>query len=160
MPVGKGKQKENQEKPQKSGGKLKLLVFLLLAIILGGGLAYGALQILNPPEGTEAASPHREAEKLDLGDKVVNLGNGESGRYLRVRVVLEYPAEKKLAEEVKSKQPLLTEKVLNVFRTKRAEEILPVENQGKLKEEILKTINENLQFGKVTEVYFIDFLVQ
>ncbi|MEW5898942.1 MAG: flagellar basal body-associated FliL family protein [Bacillota bacterium] len=161
MPAITKKSNQNKEKPQKARGKTRLLLFLLLAVVLGGGLAYGALRFFNPSVAVQAAPPSPERmEILDLGDKVVNLDNGESGRYLRVRVVLEYPGEKKLAEEIKARQPALTEKVLNIFRGKKAEEILPVKNQEKVKEEILSAINEELHQGKVSKVYFTDFLVQ
>lgn len=161
MPAINKKPDQNKEKPQKAGGKMRLLVFLLLAVVLGGGLAFGALRFFGPSAAVQAASPRPErVETLDLGDKVVNLANGESGRYLRVRVVLEYHGEKKLAEEIKARQPALTEKVLNIFRSKKAEEILPVKNQEKVKEEILSAINEELHHGKVSQVYFTDFLVQ
>ncbi|MGQ9824831.1 MAG: flagellar basal body-associated FliL family protein [Desulfotomaculales bacterium] len=159
------KTKENQENSSKGKRKPRLILILALCLVLGGGLAYGALRffhVLPSGDGGNAGQKARveATEKLDLGNKVVNLGNGESGRYLRVQVVLEYPAQKKLSEEVKSKQPLITEKVLNVFRSKKAEEIMPVEKLEKVKEEILKAINEDLQQGKVTQVYFTDFLVQ
>ncbi|MCL6558644.1 MAG: flagellar basal body-associated FliL family protein [Firmicutes bacterium] len=160
------KTKENQENPPKGGGKKRLLLVLVLCVVLGGGLGYGALRFFHVlPSGGAGEKAAREArhehtEKLDLGDKVVNLANGESGRYLRVRVVLEYPAQKKLSEEVKDRQPMITEKVLNIFRSKRAEEILPVKNQEKVKEDILKAINADLQQGKISQVYFTDFLVQ
>lgn len=162
MPAVKRKQNENKEKPQKTRGPMRWLLFLLLAVVLGCGLAFGALRYFHfLPPATEAAAPRPEpTEKLDLGDKVVNLANGESGRYLRVRVVLEYPARKKLVEEIKDKQPMITEKVLNVFRSKRADEILPVKYQEAIKEEILRVINGELQHGKLTQVYFTDFLVQ
>ena len=161
MPAINKKPGQNKEKPPKAGGPKRLLVFLLLAIVLGGGLAYGALRFFYHPATVQAAPPRPERmETLDLGDKVVNLANGESGRYLRVRVVLEYPGEKKLAEEIKARQPALTEKVLNIFRSKKAEEILPVKNQEKIKEEILGAVNQELHHGKVSQVYFTDFLVQ
>ncbi|MCL6447147.1 MAG: flagellar basal body-associated FliL family protein [Armatimonadetes bacterium] len=161
MPAITKKPNQNKEKPQKTGGGMRLLGFLLLAVVLGGGLAYGALRFFNHPAAVQAAPSRPERiETLDLGDKVVNLANGESGRYLRVRVVLEYPGEKKLAEEIKARQPAFTEKVLNIFRSKKAEEILPVKNQEKVKEEILSAINEELHYGKVSQVYFTDFLVQ
>jgi len=157
------KPNQNKEKPAKAGGGGKrLLLFLLLAVIVGGGLAFGALRFFGSTGAVQAAVPPRSepVENLDLGDKVVNLANGESGRYLRVRAVLEYPREKKLAEEIKARQPALTEKVLNIFRSKKAEEILPVKNQARLKEEILQAVNSELTHGKVRQVYFTDFLVQ
>jgi len=161
MPVVGKKQKNDKENPKKERSNKKILFLLVLAIILGGGLAFGAVRFFGPSAGAGVAQPrHQATETLDMGDKVLNLADQGQGRYLRVRVVLEYPQDKKLEEEIKSRQPLLTEKVLNVFRSKTSEDILPVKNQEKTKEELLRIINTELQSGKIAQVYFTEFLIQ
>jgi len=161
MPVVGKKQKPDKENSKEEGSNKKKLFFLVLAIVLVGGLAFGAMRFFGPLAGAGTDQPrHQTTETLDLGDKVLNLADQGQGRYLRVRVVLEYPQDKKLGEEIKARQPLLTEKVITVFRSKTSEDILPVKNQEKVKKELLQVINAELKNGKIAHVYFTDFLIQ
>ncbi|SHE69373.1 flagellar FliL protein [Desulfofundulus australicus DSM 11792] len=160
MPVSRKKQ-TGGEGEKKRGGRGRTIFLLLLAVIIGGGLTFGALWFFGPLAGPVQATPkERPMETLDLGSRVINLAGEGPGRYLRVQVVLEYPADKKLVEEVKAKQPMLTEAVLTILRSKTADEVLPVKNQEAIKKEILDRINSQLLHGKVEQLYFTDFLVQ
>lgn len=155
------KQKAGKDDQKKEGNKKRLPLLMILFVILGVGLAFGVMKFFNPFAKESAAQPkphEKSMETLDLGDKVLNLADQDQSRYLRVRITLEYP--KVLSEEIKAKQPLLTEKAITVFRSKKAEDILPVDKQEKVKEELLSAINSEIQKGKVEQVYLTDFLVQ
>ncbi|NHM28215.1 flagellar basal body-associated FliL family protein [Desulfofundulus sp. TPOSR] len=160
MPVSRKKQ-TGDENEKKRGGRGRTILLLLLAVIIGGGATFGALWFLGPLSKPVQATPkERPMETLDLGDRVINLADEGPSRYLRVQVVLEYPHDKKLVEEIKAKQPMLTEAVLTILRGKTSDEVLPVKNQEAIKKEILDHINSQLLHGKVERLYFTDFLVQ
>lgn len=163
MPARKtGNAKNNSEEKKKGRGRFLLVV--VLAVLLGGGLTFGVLRftgVLGKGAEAQAKQAKHATEVLDLGSKVINLtGDGGTGHYLRVQVVLEYKKDKKLAEEIKARQPQITEAVLTILRSKKVEEVLPVQNQEALKKQILEQINKIVGEGKVEQVYFTDFLVQ
>ncbi|MDQ0285584.1 flagellar FliL protein [Desulfofundulus luciae] len=160
MPVSRKKQ-TGDENEKKRGGRGRTILLLLLAVIIGGGATFGALWFFGPLSKPVQATPkERPMETLDLGDRVINLADEGPSRYLRVQVVLEYPHDKKLVEEIKAKQPMLTEAVLTILRSKTSDEVLPVKNQEAIKKQILDHINSQLLHGKVERLYFTDFLVQ
>lgn len=160
MPVSRKKQ-TGDENEKKRGGRGRTILLLLLAVIIGGGATFGALWFFGPLSKPVQATPkERPMETLDLGDRVINLADEGPSRYLRVQVVLEYPLDKKLVEEIEAKQPMLTEAVLTILRGKTSDEVLPVKNQEAIKKEILDHINSQLLHGKVERLYFTDFLVQ
>ncbi len=160
MPVSRKKQ-TGDENEKKRGGRSRTILIVILAVIIGGGATFGALWFFGPLAGPVQATPKEHPmETLDLGDKVLNLADEGPSHYLRVRVVLEFPHDKKLAEEIKAKQPMLTEAVLTILRSKKADEVLPVQNQEAIKKQILDHINSQLLHGKVERLYFTDFLVQ
>lgn len=99
-------------------------------------------------------------EKLDLGERVINLADDGGSRYLRVKMVLEYPKNEKLAKELEEQNPKIMEKVLHILRSKTVDDIRPVEKEEKVKAEIIKAINKELKKGKVDRIYFTDFLIQ
>ncbi|MGB9803817.1 flagellar basal body-associated FliL family protein [Desulfofundulus sp.] len=161
MPVNPKKQ-TGGESEKKRGGRGRTILMVLLAIIIGGGATFGVLWFFGPLSRPVQATPkERPMETLDLGDRVINLADEGPSHYLRVQVVLEYPRDnKKLVEEIKAKQPLLTEAVLTILRSKTSGEVLPVKNQETIKKQILDYINGQLLHGKVERLYFTDFLVQ
>ncbi|WP_125185636.1 flagellar basal body-associated FliL family protein [Desulfofundulus salinus] len=160
MPVSRKKQ-TGGESEKKRGGRGRTILLLLLAVIIGGGATFGALWFFGPLAKPVQATPkERPMDTLDLGDRVINLADEGPSRYLRVQVVLEYPHDKKLVEEIKAKQPMLTEAVLTILRSKTSDEVLPVKNQEAIKKQILDHINSQLLHGKVERLYFTDFLVQ
>ncbi|MQL51425.1 hypothetical protein GFC01_03935 [Desulfofundulus thermobenzoicus] len=163
MPINRRKQQATGEtEKKKGGGAFRTLLLLLLAIIIGGGATFGALWFLGPLSGRAVQATPKEVpmETLDLGDKVINLADDGPSHYLRVRVVLEYPQDKKLSAEIKAKQPMLTEMALTVLRSKKAEDVLPVKNQEAIKKQMLDHMNSQLLHGKIERLYFTDFLVQ
>lgn len=161
MPINRKKQPGGENEKKQGSGAGRTILLVLLAIIVGGGVTFGALWFFGPLAAPVQATPkERHMETLDLGDKVLNLADEGLSHYLRVRVVLEYPQDKKLAEEIKAKQPMLTEAVLTILRSKKVEEVLPVKNQEAIKKQILDHINSQLMHGKVEHLYLTDFLVQ
>lgn len=160
-PIKKLPTGENNGKKEKGGG-FRTFMVVLLAVLLGGGLTYGALHFTGVLSGKPAqATPVEPAmDTLDLGSKVINLADAGPSHFLRVDVVLAYPVDNALANELKAKQPQVTEAVLTTLRSMTSQQVLPVKNQDSIKQQILQAVNAQLIHGKVTNLYFTDFLVQ
>lgn len=147
-------------KPKK---KKTLLIIMILFIILAGSSA-GAYLYFHKPDDPAAEVNKKaaavESESLDMGEVVVNLSGSGSSHYLRVKIVLEYPKNKKLSEELKKKKHTVSDAIITTLRNKTYAEVSAVNSAQALKKSIIEEININLESGEITGVYFTDFLVQ
>ena len=98
------------------------------------------------------------SETFDLGEITVNLTDTSSSRYLKVSVYLGYDSSK-LESELEDRKPIITDAVIGILRTKKAEDIVP-KNMENIKMEIIQKINPILQKGKLNNIYFTDLIVQ
>lgn len=160
--------KDTSDGQEKSGNKAKptkkktMLVILISLVVLAGSSA-GAYFYFNKPAGEAAQAKTAktvELETLDMGDMVVNLAGNGGGHYLRVKITLEYPKDKKLPDELKKKKPQVSDVLITTLRSKTLAEISSVGSIQGLKQDLLKEINSQLESGEVTGIYFTDFLVQ
>jgi flagellar basal body-associated protein FliL len=126
-------------------------------------LALGAAGIffwIRPNRATRAGEGGAPESTLALETFVVNLnGNGQRA-YLRASITLG------LARPIPYNQPeaastaLVRDTILSVLATAQPDELLKVEGKRRLKEELLKALQERVPQMAVTNVYFTEFLVQ
>ncbi|KJS15906.1 MAG: hypothetical protein VR69_11620 [Peptococcaceae bacterium BRH_c4b] len=151
-----------QSGKKNKGGASKTLVIVLGAVLIGIAVAGAIFYFVLMPKMTSGAKVAKppEMEKYDLGERVINLADADGSRFLRVKMVLEYPKNEKLKLEIEEDQPLIQENILHILRTKSVDDIRPVEKEEKVKAEIINVINKDLKSGKVERLYFTDFLIQ
>lgn len=153
-----------QEKTEKKGKpkKKKMLILLIILVVLAGSSA-GAYFLFNKPEGEAGGAKKAkavESESLDMGEMVVNLAGNGGSHYLRVKMVIEYPKEKKLSEEIKKKKHQISDILITTLRSKTMPEVSSANSVEGLKSSLLKEINSHLEAGEVSGIYFTDFLLQ
>lgn len=104
-----------------------------------------------------AASP--AANIFPLDPFIVNIYDGQELRYLKVKVELEMvgPAVK---GEIEGRLAPIRDSVLILLSAKTLQDIQDVQGKNALKDEILGAINKNIPPGKISKVYFTDFVVQ
>lgn len=90
---------------------------------------------------------------------IVNIYDGQEVRYLKLKVEFEMAASDVKAE-IEGKQAPLRDAILVLLTTKTLQEIQDLQGKNQLREEILASVNKILPPGKVTKVYFTDFVVQ
>ncbi|MSM40262.1 MAG: flagellar basal body protein FliL [Geobacter sp.] len=110
----------------------------------GGGGAEGA-----PVAGTV----------FPLEPFIVNIYDGQEVRYLKVKVEFEMSGPE-VKPEIDARQAPLRDAILVLLTTKTLQEIQDLQGKNQLREEILAAVNKILPPGKVTRVYFTDFVVQ
>lgn len=98
------------------------------------------------------------AKTFGLDEITVNLADKGSSRYLKAAVSLGYD-DKKLDSELNDKKPIITDAVIGILSSKKAEDITP-KNMDNIKMEIIQKINPILEKGKLNNVYFTDLIVQ
>jgi flagellar protein FliL len=150
--------------PPKKSGRTLLLVgtALLLAASLGAAawlfFRQKAVQV-KQPEG--AAS--RIAAVFPLEEFIVNLGDPEGDRFLRVGLELGLDhavAGKESKEEAASPKPILRDTIIAILSTRKSDELLSDDGKARLKKDLLRALEDRVPGLGVKEIYFTDFLVQ
>ena len=146
--------------------------FLIVVAIVATGLfvLWNRVSVSVPViSETEEISKQAAEEKSGLGPKkkavypletfVVNLADPGGKRYLRVKMALELDNQA-LSDEIKGNMPKIRDKVLMILPAKAFKDIQTVEGKNSLRNEIIVGLNFLLEKGKVTNIYFQEFVVQ
>jgi flagellar FliL protein len=144
-------------------------VLFVLVLAMGGGMfmIWSKLSAV----GAQAAKPEGEKE----GDKskvepmgkiqsldtfIVNLADPGGNRYLRVTMDLEVVGGKPAEEEVLRRVPQIRDAVLMILPSKRSADLITTDGKGAVREELLGALNGILGPGKVSRIYFKEFVIQ
>lgn len=167
--MAKKKEEAVEEGAEVKKSKKGLLIIIIIAVLVLGGGGFGAYWfLLRTPPPTAAELAEIEAAKkpepvilpvFALKPFVVNLADKKSRRYLKVTMKLELSNEE-LLEEVDKRRAQLRDVVLTLLSSKTAAEISTLEGKFLLRQDIIKRVNVNLVTGKVTKVYWEEFVVQ
>lgn len=166
----KGKAKESQEKQPKSKNKIFLIGLPVLVVLIFAGAA-GAyfLGAFGGSGGSaakaDAAQVETEKKKKNLGpllemeDLVVNIMHKDSTRFLKVGITLE-AADKESKKAIERRMPQITDAVLLLVGNRTFDDIKDLQGKMQLKADLLARIQELSGEGKVSDIYFTDFVVQ
>ena len=107
---------------------------------------------------SEHKSSSEGSKMVDLSQFTVNLSTSGSGnpKFVRVSISLEVPNED-VESELKNKLPQVQNTIIDLFNSKKINELSHVEGREYLKDEIKNGINRFLMTGKVSGVYFTNF---
>jgi len=144
-------------------------VMMLLMLGLGGGLfmMWNQMSALNaqsvaddgeqPDEVASSGQPLGPIFSLDTF--IVNLADKGGTRYLRVTMDLELD-NSELENELNKRLPQVRDSLLMILPTKRFEDISTMQGKTALRDEMLEALNGYLAQGKITNIYFKEFVVQ
>jgi flagellar protein FliL len=115
-------------------------------------------------EGGKAEGGHGEAKAgggtiYPLEPFIVNIYDGQEIRYLKLKCEFDM-ANSEVKSELDSKVAPLRDAILILLTTKTMQEIQDLQGKNTLREQILGAVNKIIPPGKVTKVYFTDFVVQ
>jgi flagellar FliL protein len=96
---------------------------------------------------------------FSLDTFIVNLADMGGKRYLRFTTVLELDSEK-LESEIAKRLPQVRDSILTILPTKRFEDISTAKGKAALRDQMLERINGLLAGGRITNIYFKEFVVQ
>jgi flagellar FliL protein len=156
----------------------KILIILIgVVMILMLGLGGGLFMMWNKLSAMETRS-QSAAENAEQGDQdasvpvekllgpvfsldtfIVNLADEGGKRYLRMTIDLELDSEE-LESEVKKRLPQVRDSILTILPTKRFDDISSAKGKTALRDQMLERINGLVVRGKVTNIYFKEFVVQ
>jgi len=90
---------------------------------------------------------------------IVNIYDGQELRYLKVKIEMEMGGAG-VKPEIDARLAPIRDSILVLLSSKTLQDIQDVQGKNQLKEEIMGAINKNVPPGKITKVYFTDFVVQ
>jgi flagellar FliL protein len=144
-------------------------VMMLLMLGLGGGLfmMWNQLSALNAQSVADAGGQPDEVVSLEqslgpifsLDTFIVNLADKGGTRYLRVTMDLEL-GNSDLEDELYKRLPQVRDSLLMILPSKRFEDISTVQGKTALRDEMLEALNGYLGQGKITNIYYKEFVVQ
>jgi flagellar protein FliL len=145
-----------------------VLVNILVLAVIGGGLFYVQGQ-RSGPENRDAAGvtkpvankepENRNRVNFPLDSFIVNLADPGGKRYLSTRIVLELN-DKKVVPSLEKKVPEMRDKILIILPTQTFEDIQSVEGKNALRATLISALNDILEEGQITNIFFQEFVVQ
>lgn len=162
------RQEEHHEETNKAaGGKTVLLI--VAAVLAGAALTGGVLMFtLRGQTGAVAeakSSEKREAEVkkpsiYSLEPFIVNIHDGQDMRYLKIKVEFETTAGPEPKPVLDPYLAPLRDSILLLLTSKNLQELQDLPGKNRLRDEIMAAATKILPPGKITRVYFTDFVVQ
>ena len=161
---------ELTEKPK--GNKKKLIIIgtaiLVSLVCITGGVAF----YLNSTSGEAARQPDTEKGAVSVKIKgppliyglepfVVNIRDTTDIRYLKLKVEFEVVSEGKAVKaELDPYLPKVRDSILMLLTSKSLQDVQDIPGKNRLRQEIMSSACRIYPRGKVTQVFFTDFVVQ
>ena len=157
---------ESEEKvpEKKQGSALKgIIIGVVISLVVGGGgsAAYLLMKPIVSAEGKKQVEQTKPQVVVffSLEPFIVNLIDNEGERYLKVVMQLEL-SDKSVEEELNLIKPRLRDGILDLLAAKSFKELTDPLGKQRLRDEIAMRANVYATKGKITKVYFTEFVIQ
>ncbi len=90
---------------------------------------------------------------------IVNIYDGQELRYLKVKIEMEM-ANPAIKAELDGRLAAIRDAILVVLTSKTLQDIQDIQGKNQLRDEILTAVSKIVAQGKVTKIYFTDFVIQ
>jgi flagellar FliL protein len=151
--------------PKAGGGKLKwILIGFGVIALLGGAGAGGYLFLSGGKQQADASAPKAEdvqpaVVNLQLDPFLVNLADPGGSHYLKATLTLELENERAVAW-INARLPRVRDRVLLLLSSKTSADLLSAEGKFRLRDDVLRAVNEVMSDDRATAVYLTEFVVQ
>ena len=162
-------QEREQEPKTKKGLPINIIISVILAFcLIGGGLFVWKAGLISKFSGKKAKAQTEKADAsasneigaiYELETFIVNLAGGAGNNYLKVKINLEMD-KATLKDEIDKRLPQFRDSILTLLSGKTYQEVKTLEGKSQIRIEIITMLNQYLKTGKVTNIYFGDFIVQ
>jgi len=149
----------------KKRSPILLIVWIMVGLILLGGLAGGAVWFLKQRAAAEEKKRQTVPQAANIGpiwpmeSIIVNLADGGGERYLKVTMQLEV-ATPEATKELDLVKPRIRDTIIDLLSSKTYADLADNMGKQRLRDEIVLRANSILAQGKVTKVYFTEFIIQ
>lgn len=108
--------------------------------------------------GITETKEEQELPMYELDTFTVNLADAAVTRYARITMKLEL-SNMDVENEIERRTPQIRDLIIILISSKRYEDVRSPEGKGKLRDDIVKSINSYLVKGEVKNLYFTNFVV-
>ncbi len=154
--------------PAKGGSGKKMIVLGLAGVLLlcgGGGAAWFFMSGEEEKDGKHAKEVHVDEHEeepgpiMELDPFLLNLADRDELRFLKVSIKLELdrPEEE---TDYPNKVPAIRDALLVLLSSKESQLLRTVNGKRRIREEIMTRVNGVMRKGKVSNVFFTDFIIQ
>jgi flagellar FliL protein len=151
-------EKKPAEPKKKSILKWIIITSVVLAIVTAGTIA--GFYFLTKAEIKKPAAEKPDVLTIWPMDAfIINIAETNGERYLKIVMQLEVSGPA-VVTELEQLKPRLRDSILDLLTPKTYKELMDLAGKQRLREDIAGRINNILQRGKVTKVYFTDFVIQ
>lgn len=109
--------------------------------------------------GAPAGEAVAVANVFPLEPFIVNIYDGQELRYLKVKVEMEM-ANASVKGELDARIAPIRDAILVLLSSKTMQDIQDIQGKNQLKDEIMAAVNKHIPPGKISKIYFTDFVVQ
>ncbi|MBM7613667.1 flagellar basal body-associated FliL family protein [Alkaliphilus hydrothermalis] len=134
----------------------KIIVYALIGCILSG-LVFGTILYFAVFRNPQEAAKEVKTYEYTMGDFTTNLSGTRV--YFKGTIVIE-TSDKKLPEKFLEKNSELRDGIIQTLISKKPEDILDLKGQQKLRNEIKAIVSRVVNSDEITNVYFIDYIIQ
>lgn len=155
-------EEEGKEQPvePKKKSKLKWIIIALIALVVVTAGAVAGFYFFTKPESKKPVAEKPAVITIwPMEAFIINIAETNGERYLKLVIQLEV-SDPDVVKELEQLKPRLRDSILDLLTQKIYKELMDLSGKQRLREEIAGRINNILQRGKVTKVYFTDFVVQ
>jgi len=163
-------EKENKGKESRSPNMVVLLLIAVLVFLfLFSGAIFVAIRtgfignLVGSSQAANNAPPQVMSKEpsftYEIPEIIVNLAEGERRRFLTVKFYVGYDDEK-LSEELERRMPEIRDAVLDILWNVNGDVVTSNEGKEHLREDIMNTMNDLLNSGRIVGVYFWHVMVQ
>ncbi|KAB3531376.1 flagellar basal body-associated FliL family protein [Alkaliphilus serpentinus] len=135
-------------------GMKKIILFALIGVILAGGVIAGVLYFT--VFRSTADKPIKTYEH-NLGDFTANLSSTKN--FFRSTIVVETTNDDMIVE-MKKKNAVIRDQIIKIMLGKKTDDLLSPEGLSKIQEEIKSNLSSILDTDSITNVFFIDYIIQ
>lgn len=150
-----------------------LIIFIVVAILIFSGGDDEAANAQGGAQAEQQVSADSKSSQAKAGSNllsvgpmypmdqiIVNLMTSSGGkRYLKTAIVLELSIAE-MQPELDTKRDVIRDIIITILSSKTFEEIQTTKGKQKLKDELQERINEILVDGRISNIFFTDFMVQ
>ncbi|SCY13947.1 flagellar basal body-associated FliL family protein [Alkaliphilus peptidifermentans] len=134
----------------------KIILYGIIGFLLSGVFFGSAFYFLVMRNNTNAVQSVKTYE-YPLGDFTANLSNVRT--YFKSSIVVE-TTNKKLIDTFQEKNAEIRDQIIKNLITKKPDELLTAEGQENLRTEIKVIISKIVEADEITNIYFIDYIIQ
>lgn len=160
---------QEQTEAPKSGGKSKIVLIVLGALLLVGGSVGGTLFIVGGGSDaaeteSEAAESRGDANYIDMKPEfTVNLAPEDPVGFLQISLQA-LTFDEDVAEDLKKHKPLIRNNLVVLFGQQNSSDLRAPEGKKRLQESALETVqaivDKHGSGGRVDNVFFTSFVMQ